>query len=48
MMLMNKALRQGQTETAAPLSSGNQRVKHVFANIVRNPRTIVDDLQLER
>ena len=36
-----------QAQSAAPFSSRNQRIEHAFANCFRNPRSIVDDLDLE-
>jgi replicative DNA helicase len=46
MMLLNKALCQRQPKTTAALAPRHQRVKHALANILGNPRTVVDYLQL--
>src|SRR5574343_1065900 len=46
MMVVNEILSDGQTQTAPPFASGNQRIEHTLPDIVGNTRPVVDHLDL--
>ncbi|MEN9773008.1 MAG: hypothetical protein RL322_78 [Pseudomonadota bacterium] len=46
-MLLNEGLRQCQSETRSPFTSGYQRKKNSLTNVFRDARTVVDHMQFK-